>query len=253
MFGALATCCDYSPDNGGGGITGGGASGKAGAAGSVTVGTGAPRSAGDLVQRIAAALQDAIHGDGSGGGVASGSNVVPFPGRGLNPVPFPMVNPFKPVVKTRSPVTALTAFPKRFTYSVPQGDGEPDDEQTGFSGLGYSWADFNPSYPESTISSGPSKLQTIVGGIAATLPATVQAFRAAPGNIYPTSGYSLYGSNAGGAYPNQSPGADIGARTGAAVGNVGDTIGSIVQQHPLLVLGGGIALLLLFMNPPRRR
>lgn len=254
-FTALSACCQHSPGNGGavpglGNGPGGSGLGSANAPG----GGGVPQSAGDLLQRIGAALDQAIHGGASRGSFARRANVIPFR-NGFNPVPFPMVNPFKPVVKTRSPVTALNRFPDRFTYSVPAGDGEPDDEQNSFNGFGALTFDSPASqagFAELFGSSSPSKLQTIVGGIATTLPATIQAFRASPQNIYPASGYGLYGSNVGGPYPNQA-GADIGASAGAAVGNVGDTIGGIVARHPYLVLAGVGAAILLFMNPPRRR
>jgi len=211
-----------------------------------------PRTAGGLLQRVGEALDQAIHG-GDGGAnaqaVRAGGSL-----RGLNPVPFPMVNPFKPVVKTRSPVTGLTAFPSRFTYKVPAGNDEPDDEQNtfeGFSGLGYSWADM--LRPGDLLPSSPTKLQTVLGTIQATLPATIQAIRAQPSNIFPGTSYNPYTTNYPGAVYPGAAGADIGASAGAAVGNVGDTIGGIVARHPYLVLGGVAAAVLLFMNPPRRR
>ncbi len=221
-----------------------------------------PRTARGLLQQIGEALDNAIHG-GDGGAISrqerSGGN------RGFqsrsNPIPFPMVNPFKPVVETRSPVTALTAFPNRFTYKVKSEDGrEPDDEQSSLDGLG-----FNPFDPGQGGWSGEnsgislpgsgSKLQTVLGTIQATLPATIAAFRASPQNIYPGSSYNPYAPSAQ-QYGQGATGgavADVGAQAGAAVGNVGDTIGNIVAQHPYLVLAGGAALVLLFMSPPRRR
>ncbi len=218
-----------------------------------------------LLETIGAAIDNAVHGGDSGyaqGGSAGGGGYA-----GPNPIPFPMVNPFKPVVQTGSPVTGLTAFPDRFTYSIESEGSEPDDEQSSLNGLsgmgdlGYSWSDFGQHWaggPLTTVSSGPSKLQSILGAIQGTLPATIQAFRAAPNNIYPST-YNPYTSAAGGAYPSEygggqpQAGANIGAQAGAAVGNIGDTFGNIVAQHPYLVLGGIAAAVLLFMNPPRRR
>ncbi len=233
-----------------------------------------PRSGKGLLQQIGEALNNAIHGGDAGSagrGVGADRAARSYSG-GANVIPFPMVNPFKPVVNTGAPVTALTAFPDRFTYEVEGSvnGSEPDDEQSsldgfsGLAGLGYSWADFGQALPSpletwggSGITSGPTKLQTILGTIQATLPATIQAIRAQPSNIFPGTSYNPYTTNYPGAtYPGGDPrsaGADIGASAGAAVGNVGDTIGGIVARHPYLVLGGVAAVLLLFMNPPRRR
>lgn len=45
----------------------------------------------------------------------------------------------------------------------------------------------------------------------------------------------------------------LGAAAGGAVGSIGQAVSDFVQQNPLLVLGGGVALVLLFMKPPSRR
>lgn len=45
------------------------------------------------------------------------------------------------------------------------------------------------------------------------------------------------------------PGADIGRKAGSAAGNIADTAGDIVSQHPLAVLGVVGALGLLLVNP----
>ena len=244
-------CCDYNPAVAGSGIPG--LPGSGSTSGSISTrggGGGAPRG---LLERVGAALDQAIHGgDSSVQGAGAGSG-----GSGSNIIPFPMVNAYKPAIQSRAPISGLTAFPVGVRV-VPdesaQTTGIPDDEQ-GFSGLGglglgpFDAGAFD-EYP--TVSSG-GKLQTVIGGIAAILPATIQAIRANPSNIYPTQVYNPY-NTAGSVYPGQQgAGADIGARTGAAVGNIGDTFSNIVTQHPLLVLGAGAALLLLFMNPPRRR
>jgi len=256
--GAAAVCCEYAPGQVDGGVRGTLPGGSIGGQGTTP---------GGLLERVGAALDRAIHGGDASS--ASGPSLSQYaPGavsrwrQGGNIVQFPMVNPFKPIVKTGSPVTALTAWPKRFTYEVPPDPaGTPDDEQGGLSGLGdaalgAAWDEFDPGYPSYSLPSSPSKLQTVLGTIQATLPATIQALRAQPANIYPGQVYNPYASNAGGYYPGQQrngAGADIGASAGAAVGNVGDTVSGIVARHPFLVMGGGLALLLLFMNPPRRR
>jgi hypothetical protein len=173
-----------------------------------------------------------------------------------------MVDPFKPVVQTRSPVTALTAFPNRFTYKVPAVPGaEPDDEQSsldgGFSGLGFI-APEGDGWPTGiALPSGPSKLQTILGTIQATLPATIGALRASPTNIYPGGYQNPYAPGAGQVYGTGGVTggavANVGQQVGGAVGNIGDTFGNIVAQHPYLILAAGAAAVLLFMSPPRRR
>jgi hypothetical protein len=246
--GAAAVCCGMPGGNAG--IYGRGGANLPGGAISIG-GVQIPRTAKGLLAKIGEAIDNAIHGgDGSAGaqaGSAGGSGLV----NNLNPVPFPMVNPFRPLVQTRDPIPALTAFPNRFTYKVPAVPGaEPDDEQSSLDG-GFS----GPT--GISLPSGPSKLQTILGTIQATLPATIGALRAQPANIFPGQTYNPYASNAGGAYPGQGVTqggvANIGAQAGAAVGNLGDTFGNIVAQHPYLILAGGAALVLLFMSPPRRR
>lgn len=249
-------CCDYVPGQTAtaAGRIGGALVPRGGGAGSRT-----PQG---LIEQIGAALDQAIHGGdsmpGGGGNVSAGGGG----GSTSNVIDFPLVNPYKSAVQTGSPITGLTAWPNKGRLrEVPDdGSGIPDDEQ-GFSGLGslgFSLGPFDSNvygseYPYPYPS--PSKLQTIIGAIQATLPATIQAIRAQPSNIYPGQTYNPYASNAGGLYPGSQTGAgaDIGARTGAAVGQVGDMFSGIVQQHPLLLLGAGAALLLLFMNPPRRR
>ena len=226
--------------------------------GSISVGgVQVPRTAKGLLQQIGQALDNAIHGgDSAAIGVQSGggSNALPR----SNAVEFPMVNPFRPVVKTDSPVTALTAWPRRFTYKVPAVPGaEPDDEQSSFDGLGFIAPDSGDWPTGIALPSGPSKLQAILGTIQATLPAAIGALRAAPSNIYPGQGgyQNPYAPGAGQIYGtgNVGPVANVGAQAGAAVGNLGDTFGNIVAQHPYLILAGGAALVLLFMSPPRRR
>lgn len=263
--GSAAVCCQYAPDGQGAGIKAAFPSLTGGLAGG-SLSAGFPQQGG-ILEAIGAAIDKAIHGGDSGTLLqfpSVGQSQIP---RGANEINFPMVNPFKPVVATRSPVTGLNAFPKHLRV-VPQADdgSEPDDEQSSLSGLGsldglgYTWADFGAALkpPSLDFASGPSKLQTIVGAIQTTLPATIQALRAQPSNIYP---YSPYTSNAGGAYPGyteypqQQGGAatDVGQRVGGAVGGVGDTLGSIVRDHPYLVLAGVAGAVLLFMSPPRRR
>jgi len=271
ITGAGAVCCQYAPsDLGGPGVS---SSGPA-----ATSGANTSRAPGGLLQRIGEAFDNAIHG-GDGGG-AQAQRLINSAARtyagGANVIPFPMVNPFKPVLQTRAPVTALTRFPDRFTYSVASTGAEPDDEQSSFDGLsGLALADGNsgvglgsaiddlgpaplpPVYVPRT-SSGGSTLQTILGTIQATLPATIEAFRASPSNIFPGTSYNPYATNAGGVYPGTTAGTgraaeDVGAGVGRAADTLGGTLSRFVAEHPYMVIGGGAALALWFMNPPRRR
>jgi hypothetical protein len=209
---------------------------------------------GGLLERVGAALDQAIHGGdslnlnsgGGAGGTRSGSNVVPFP----------MVNAYKPFVNAGAPISGLTAFPRTVRVAPAVNDGtEPEDEQSSFnglSGLGFGLGDDG----EGIQLPHPTKLQTVLGALQTIVPATIQSIRANPANLYPGNGsvynpYATGGSN----YPGQQGGAvsDVGQRVGGAVGGFGDTIGAIVRDHPYLVLAGGGALALWFLNPPRRR
>lgn len=253
--GAAAVCCQYGSEQTGSYGTNAGTGAPVSLSALINNAPGARRG---LLDTIKTAIDNAVHGGNSGfangGGSGRALTGAGAGGSGNKVIPFPMVNPFKPVVKTGVPVPGLTADPRHVYYVGPDGSGVPDDEQfaglSGLGSLGFTWADLNPGYPEYSVQ--PTKLQTILGAIETTLPATIQAFRASPQNIYPYNPYSTTGS----VYPQQQyqqgAGADIGATAGAAAGNVADSFGSIVQRHPYLVLGAGAALLLLFMNPPRR-
>lgn len=226
------------------------------------------------------------------GGAASGAEAVPFPmvnpygplrraGRvsGINAFPAPRIN-VQPARNARIfgvreislPGVRRSVFNMRgdepigapaqsasvsgfedLAAQVPEGVGL----DAGFSGLGSlgAWGGGGGILESvSSYSSGPTKLQTVLGTIQATLPATIAALRANPNNLYSSQSFNPYApgqytATAGGG----GAGADIGGQAGAAVGNIGDTVSNIVAQHPYLVLAGGAALVLLFMSPPRRR
>ena len=254
-----AACCQYAPMTVGSSAPGVNVNGGTVNVGGVNV----PRTVKGFLQRIGEAFDAAVHGGDSGITGLPITTGRTYSG-GANVIPFPMVNPYKPVIATGAPVTALTAFPKRFTQEVASTGSEPDDEQSSFdglSGLGYSWADFGASLqnPLTSAASGPSKLQTILGTIQATLPATIQAIRAQPGNIFPGASYNPYAAGyPAGVYqdtasPTGRAAEDVGAGVGRAADTLGQTVSRFVTEHPYLVIGGGAALALLFMNPPRRR
>lgn len=270
ITGAGAVCCQYASENYGGVP----ADTKPVSIGGVQVNV--PRSPKGLLGQIGKAFNDAVHG---GDGTVSRNAVQALVNSaartysgGANVVPFPMVNPFKPVIATGAPVTGLTRWPNRFTYEVENTDSEPDDEQSSFDGLsGITGIGLGAPVDEiglpppppvyvPRVPTGPSTLQTILGTIQATLPATIQSFRANPSNIFPGTAYNPYTTNYPGAsYPGSAPYSTNGAAegVGAGVGRAADTLGGtisrFVTEHPYLVIGGGAALVLLFMNPPRRR
>jgi len=254
------TCCTAQQVNGGGSFAGSlsvGASGASGSAGS-----------GGVLDRIARALDVGIHGGDSGANVnassrSSGSrNAAGSAGGGAQVIDFPVTNPYRPLLKTRVPVAGLNAFPRvndivNVGYSVKtfnaRGDADeplpPDTQSLGFLDPG-STLPSGIGLPQQ----GPSNLQLILGTIASTLPATISAIKKQPyyapgtGVNYGQPGYALPGVTTG-----QQPIANVGGQVGAAVGNIGDTFTNIVAQHPYLVLAAGAALVLMFMQPPRRR
>lgn len=263
-----AACCQYQAgDTPGYGVT---PDARPVSVGGVQVNV--PRSAQGLLAQIGSALDRAIHGGDSLPMQTLLTSAARTYSGGANVIPFPMVNPFKPVIQTGAPVTALTRFPNRFTYSVENTGSEPDDEQSGFGGLEGLGLDsgnpvvglsgeidtFGPPPPVpilSATSGGHSTLQSILGTIQGTLPATIEALRANPSNIFPGTSYNPYATNSGGAYPGGTGRAaeDVGAGVGRAADTLGGTFSRFVAEHPYLVIGGGAALVLLFMNPPRRR
>lgn len=239
-----------------------------------------PKAGAGFLQKLEDALQAAVHSDGSGN-YSSGANSGGGSLGGAQVIDFPMVDPYKPLRRAGRPkIAGYNAFPAPVVNVQPylsrpgmladvsrpggvrrsafnaRGDDKsaslpPGSESLGFVDNSSDLFHTSEGIRLPTYSAGPTKLQSIIGGIAATLPATVAAFRASPQNLnlqqYQPYQAGVYQGGAGGA------GADIGAQTGAAVGNVGDTISNIVAQHPYLVLAGGAALVLLFMSPPRRR
>ena len=255
-----STCCAEALGGAGLSITGVKLPGAPGTSGGVLPG-GAPGTG--VLDKIAAAFDAAVHGTGvssrAGVGGASG---------GGNVIDFPMVNPYRPIIKTRSPIAGLNAFPSPVTNfsqrktsnfykrdvmfnAAGERDADADGMPDGATSLGF----FDPgeNIPAGvSLPSGPSNLSVILGAITqglATVPAIISARKKQP-YYDPSAGqYGQYGQGGvtGGGV------ADIGARTGAAVGNLGDTFGQIVAQHPYLILAGGAALVLLFMSPPRRR
>lgn len=230
---------------------------------------------GGFMERVQDALQAAVHPDSSPGG-SGGGNVVNLDGGGsyastAQVVPFPVVSPYRPLTATRVPIEGLTAFPKRGYYFNGDngadfnvgGDDSSERLPPGHENLGF--VDPAMSAPQGvglesdSYSSLGMQWEGVIGQIVQGTPAIIGSVRGQPYYDPNQSSnpqlFPQYNERPGGAYPvgASGAGANIGSQAGAAVGNIGDTISNIVTQNPLLVLGGGVLLLFLFMKPPGRR
>ncbi len=282
---AAAVCCGGCASGAGcvsGRANGGGVNGNLGLSLGASPTTIRSAPGDGLIKRIEDALTAAIHGgdsvSGAGGGSANDSGIA----QGGSVIDFPMINPYSPIKATGSPVTGINAYPwpqsnlqparnKRVSKIIFKEVSQPgirisnfntrgnEDAPSGMPGevgsesLGFAFEE----YPNgvSLPSSGPSNLQSILSTIATTLPATISALKKQP-YYNPAQGQqAIYGQQPYGVQPGVTQGgiANIGAQTGAAVGNLGDAFSNIVATHPYLILAGGAALLLLFMKPPSRR
>lgn len=284
-----ALCCSLGPGSKEAGYGGNVGVGLPGIATTIR-----PAAKQGVAAKVEQALQAALHGaqsvSGDGGRGSGGGSMI---GMGAQVIPFPMVDPLSPIRRAgRPPVPGYTAFPApqssiqparnkrvaRIVYREVSEPGRrvsnfntrgnenagapaPDREFSGFGDLteqipsGISLAD--PGF-NGLGSLGDTKLQTILGTIATTLPATISAFKGKPyypaQNLYGQSGQAGYTEYPQGAVPVSGRAAeDVGAGVGRAADTLGDTVSRFVTEHPYLVIGGGAALVLLFMNPPKRR
>lgn len=287
-----ALCCSIGPGSKEAGYGGGNGTLGVGLPGIAT--TMKPAEKQGVAAKVEQALQAALHGaqsvSGDGGRGYGGASMI---GMGAQVIPFPMVDPYSPIRRAgRPPVPGYTAFPapevniqpnrnrrvarivyrevsepgRRVSHFNTRGDepvGAPavDRDISGFGDLteqipsGISLED--PSF-NGLGSLGETKLQTILGTIATTLPATVSAFKGKPyypaQNLYGQGGQAGYTEYPQGAVPVSGRAAeDVGAGVGRAADTLGDTVSRFVSEHPYLVIGGGAAIVLLFMNPPKRR
>lgn len=186
-------------------------------------------------------------------------------------VPFPMVDPYRPVSRARVPVSGYNRFPVprplgRKYYGL-SGDGK-----RGFRGMGGDSGggapfilvpgDGPPTWdaPEIirqgvTLPRQQSTLQAILNAILPAAPAIISAARGNPyynpAQLVPAQQpvQTVYGTQVGNAQGLTS----AGATAGAAVGNLGAAAMQIITENPLLVLGAGVGLVLLFKESPRRR
>lgn len=179
---------------------------------------------------------------------------------GMRTVPFPMVNPFKPALETGTAFpNAMIARPGRRYYGLGAGMGleAPIFPATHESGhvegvireQGVSLPGSGGSLAERILAS--------IRGILPGIPAIISAARAQPYYNPAQLGQgqqTVYGVPVQGSdYRTGAAGTSIGAQTGAALGNLGDTFGAIVAEHPYLVMAAGAAVVLWLTKPPGRR
>jgi hypothetical protein len=108
-----------------------------------------------------------------------------------------------------------------------------------------------PSTKQQLITFGIGSGSTLLSALAAKISGGLVG--PSPENLQILFGQNRYGLNP---TVNQGvvggPVSDIGATAGGALGNLGDSLGQIVYQHPYLTIGAGFALVLLFMPSPSR-
>lgn len=99
----------------------------------------------------------------------------------------------------------------------------------------------------------------VFGVITQAAPAIISAARGqgVPAGYYPGAVQQGQQGYPQGYYPgeavNQYGAANAGALAGQGLANLGNSVSTFVSSNPLLVLGGTVALLLLFKSPPSRR
>jgi len=109
-----------------------------------------------------------------------------------------------------------------------------------------------PSTKQQLITFGIGSGSTLLNALAAKISGGLVG--PSPENLQILFGQNRYALNQGVQpnYQGTGPVSDIGATAGGALGNLGDSLGQIVYQHPYLTIGAGFALVLLFMTPPSR-
>lgn len=191
---------------------------------------------------------------------------------------FPLVDAFSPVSRARVPVPGYTAWPgaannlgKRY-YGLNGGASVGKDAagvakvQRGMGGIFDSFfpppSDTGPTITiggEGGSGGGTSIWDRIFGTIQTTLPATISAItgRGDPG--YYARNQQGQVAPSGYVYNQQGQLISL-ASAQAALGGVGvagatltNSISNFVQQNPMIVLGLGVGLVLLFTRPPSRR
>lgn len=224
---------------------------------------------GSFLERVEQAVQAAVHPN-SPIRVASDSGVV-----GSNVVPFPVVSPYRPLTATRAPIAGLTAFPNKgyhFNSEANADFNRNGDDPNDFIPPGHESLGFIDPVGTAPIGVGLDeyspmgmKWEGIIGQITQTTPAIISAVRGQPyydpsQNVNPQLSPATQAVLAstrpapeGYYYDDRGSLRQIGSEVGGAVGSVGQSVSDFVQRNPLLVLGGGVALVLLFMTPPRRR
>ncbi len=193
-----------------------------------------------MLGQAAAAACCANKTDGGLKGIPSGRTVA-----------FPMVDPFAPAIETGSPMTAamVPARGRRY-YGLNGGMGFGPDlfpEDAPVSGQGVSLPG----------TSGIDRIFADIGKLLPSIPAIISASKSQP--YYNPQPTTVYGTPLRTALqPGQTYNADgslsnVGANVGASLTNTFNSLAAFVATNPLIVLGGGAALFLLFRDPPRRR
>jgi hypothetical protein len=231
------------------------------------------RQGGSFMERVERAIQEAVHPDSVASG-GPGSAYASDSAAGQEAIAFSVVSPYRPLTATRVPVAGLTAFPQDGYYfngepdrdfnnngDDPSAQVPPGHESLGFIdpigntpvGIGLNADAFSPL---------GMKWEGIIGQITQTVPAIIssakgKAYYDPSGNanpqLVPRIETVATAAPEGFYYDERGTLRQIGSNVGGAVGNIGQSISDFVQANPLLVLGGGAALVLLFMRPPGRR
>jgi|SRR6267142_5984847 len=253
---------------------------------------GKPRSVQSVFDKLLQAAQVAVHPDSAGSVQAAQDWADSGGGDGhSNVIPFPVKSPYHPLTQPRSPVTGLTAFPHTGYYfnGEPVNDfntnGDEEIDGPMLEGLGSlgnlgtiqsAWdsvAD-GVALPSRSGFRGLGSLgmqwEGVIGQLTQVAPGIISAVKgqpyydpsqssnpqltkltyappvsreAPPGYRYSESGQLIPVSSA----------ANLGGGLGAGVAGIGNSLSAFVQENPMLLLGGGVLLLFLFMKPPSRR
>jgi len=199
-----------------------------------------------------------------------------------NVIPFPVKSPYRPLTQPRSPVTGLTAFPHTGYYF----NGEPvndfnvqgDEEIDGpiLEGLGSlgnlgsiqsAWDSIarGVALPHSGFGALGMQWEGVIGQITQVAPGIISAVKGQP--YYdpsqsnnpqltyqaPREAPAGYQYSASGQLIPLASAANLAGGLGVGAATIGNSLSNFVQQNPMLLLGGGVLLLFLFMKPPGRR
>lgn len=239
------------------------------------------QSGNSFIQRLENAIQGAVHPDSLSNDSTSNSYNTDGSGSYTSTaqvIPFPVVSPYRPLTATRVPIEGLTAFPRKGYYFNGEssadfnvnGNDEHERLPPGHESLGF--ADPIKSAPQGigleqdNYSPLGMKWEGVIGQVIQGVPAIIGAAGGNPyydpsqssnPQLFPatpvTAATTRQAAPEGYYYDERGTLRQVGSAVGGAVGNIGQSLSDFVTQNPLLVLGGGVALVLLFMKPPSRR